>query len=59
MDNNIPYKININVEPFYIEDQSAPEENRYVFAYTVRKDVWWMSRCRSVAPTFHPSSKAT
>ena len=30
-----PYKITVNVEPFYIEDQSAPDQNRYVFAYTV------------------------
>lgn len=29
------YKIKVLVEPFYIEDQSVPEENRYVFAYTV------------------------
>jgi ApaG protein len=30
-----PYNITVNVEPFYIEDQSAPDQNRYVFAYTV------------------------
>lgn len=35
MNNDSPYKIKVNVEPVYIEDQSAPEENRYVFAYTV------------------------
>lgn len=35
MNNDSLYNINIKVEPFYIEDQSAPEENRYVFAYTV------------------------
>lgn len=35
MKNDTPYKINVKVEPFYIEDQSAPDENRYVFAYTV------------------------
>lgn len=35
MNNDSSYKINVKVDPFYIEDQSAPEENRYVFAYTV------------------------
>ena len=35
MNNEPPYKITRQVDPFYIEDQSAPEENRYVFAYTV------------------------
>ena len=35
MNNDTSYKINVNVEPFYIEDQSVPEQNRYVFAYTV------------------------
>jgi ApaG protein len=35
MNSDSPYKITVNVEPFYIEDQSVPEENRYVFAYTV------------------------
>ena len=35
MKSNSPYKIAVKVDPFYIEDQSAPEENRYVFAYTV------------------------
>lgn len=28
--------IRITVEPFYLEDQSSPEENRYLFAYQVR-----------------------
>lgn len=35
MKNESPYKIKVLVEPLYIEDQSAPDENRYVFAYTV------------------------
>jgi len=35
MKNDPTYKITVKVEPFYIEDQSVPEENRYVFAYTV------------------------
>ena len=35
MNKDSPYKIAVQVDPFYIEDQSAPEENRYVFAYTV------------------------
>jgi ApaG protein len=33
--NNDPYQIDISVETVYIEKQSAPENNRYVFAYTV------------------------
>ncbi|MCW8829587.1 MAG: Co2+/Mg2+ efflux protein ApaG [Gammaproteobacteria bacterium] len=28
-------QIDINVETHYIEEQSLPEENRYVFAYTI------------------------
>jgi len=30
-----PYKIDIEVETHYIEEQSLPEEDRYVFAYTI------------------------
>ncbi|MBH32381.1 MAG: Co2+/Mg2+ efflux protein ApaG [Gammaproteobacteria bacterium] len=29
------YKININVDTLYIEPQSDPENNRYVFTYTI------------------------
>lgn len=29
------YAINISVETAYLDDQSAPDENRYVFAYTI------------------------
>lgn len=32
---SIPYQIDINVETHYIEEQSVPTENRYVFAYTI------------------------
>ena len=28
-------KINITVKPFYLEDQSDPEDNHYVWAYQV------------------------
>ena len=28
--------IRVSVSPFYLEDQSDPEEPRYVWAYTVR-----------------------
>jgi ApaG protein len=30
-----PYGINIKVQTRYIEDQSSPPHNRYVFAYTI------------------------
>lgn len=29
------YAINISVETSYLDDQSDPDENRYVFAYTI------------------------
>lgn len=29
------YDIKIHTEAFYLADQSAPEENRYVFGYTI------------------------
>lgn len=32
---NTPYKVDIEVETHYIEEQSLPEEDRYVFAYTI------------------------
>lgn len=28
--------IEISVEPFYIDEQSVPDENRYVFGYRIR-----------------------
>jgi ApaG protein len=28
--------IQISVEPFYVDDQSAPEQNRFVFGYRVQ-----------------------
>ena len=30
--------IQISVEPFYVDDQSAPEQNRFVFGYRVQID---------------------
>jgi len=30
-----PYHIDVEVETQYIEEQSIPEEDRYVFAYTI------------------------
>ena len=30
-----PYKISVEVTPNYIEEQSKPEQNHYVFSYTV------------------------
>ena len=30
-----PYNIQVAVKSFYIDGQSAPDENRYVFAYTI------------------------
>ena len=35
MNKDSTHNITVKVDPFYIEDQSAPDENRYVFAYTV------------------------
>lgn len=29
------YEVSVNVEPNYLADQSAPDEERYVFSYTV------------------------
>jgi ApaG protein len=31
----LPYRIQVHVETRYVAEQSAPEENRYVFAYTI------------------------
>lgn len=30
-----PYRIRVSVETQYLDDQSAPDEDRYVFAYTI------------------------
>ncbi|RRQ22324.1 Co2+/Mg2+ efflux protein ApaG [Thiohalobacter thiocyanaticus] len=30
-----PYHIEVEVQTTYIEEQSSPEDNRYVFAYTI------------------------
>lgn len=35
MTDQLVNQIDINVETHYIEEQSLPEENRYVFAYTI------------------------
>lgn len=36
MSNNDHYSISVKVATQYVEDQSVPEQNRYVFAYTIR-----------------------
>ncbi len=33
---NSDYDISVQVSPRYLPEQSAPEQNRYAFAYTVR-----------------------
>lgn len=33
--NNMQYDIQIGVETAYIDEQSEPDQNRYVFAYTI------------------------
>ena len=35
MSNQSEYRIQVDVETAYIESQSTPEQNRYVFAYTI------------------------
>ena len=35
MNNNTKYDIRVSAEAQYIEEQSAPEEGRYVFAYHI------------------------
>lgn len=35
MSDNNHYDIQVNARSFYVEDQSAPEQDRYVFAYTI------------------------
>ena len=35
MSNQSEYRIQVDVETAYIEGQSTPEQNRYVFAYTI------------------------
>jgi ApaG protein len=35
MENMDRYKFAIDVETTYVQDQSSPEDNRYVFAYTI------------------------
>ena len=35
MNENYDKQVDVNAEAFYIPDQSEPEANRYVFAYTI------------------------
>lgn len=35
MDTKTPYAIRVDVETNYVEGQSEPSENRFVFAYTI------------------------
>lgn len=35
METSRQYRIMVEVETMYIKEQSVPEENRYVFAYTI------------------------
>jgi ApaG protein len=30
-----PYRVDVEAETTYVEEQSSPEEDRYVFAYTI------------------------
>jgi len=32
---NLPYDIRIDIETTYVESESLPDEDRYVFAYTI------------------------
>ncbi|NLO80066.1 MAG: Co2+/Mg2+ efflux protein ApaG [Xanthomonadaceae bacterium] len=34
-DNSNKYRFEVRAEPAYLEEQSDPSENRYVFAYTI------------------------
>ena len=36
MKSSAPYSIDIEISTRYLDEQSAPADNRYVFAYTVR-----------------------
>ncbi|MBN8799495.1 MAG: Co2+/Mg2+ efflux protein ApaG, partial [Stenotrophomonas nitritireducens] len=36
MDDSRQYAIEIEVSPRFIDEQSAPEDGRYAFAYTIR-----------------------
>lgn len=35
MNQEQPYNIKVDVETLYVESQSVPDQNRYVFAYTI------------------------
>lgn len=34
-DQTIKYQIEVETEPAYLEEQSTPDENQYVFSYTI------------------------
>ena len=36
MSNETPYAIGIDVATHYLDEESSPEDSRYVFAYTIR-----------------------
>ncbi|MBM7128268.1 Co2+/Mg2+ efflux protein ApaG [Dyella mobilis] len=36
MNEKTPYSIDVQVQTRFVPDQSVPDENRYVFAYTIR-----------------------
>jgi ApaG protein len=36
MNDDAPYRIEVEVSPRFLDDQSAPEDGRYAFAYTIR-----------------------
>ena len=31
-----PYQIGVNIDTFYLEEQSLPEQEQFVFAYTIK-----------------------
>jgi ApaG protein len=35
MDNNDQYRIDVSAESIFVRDQSAPDDDKYVFAYTI------------------------
>jgi ApaG protein len=36
MTDNQPYRITVDVQTRFLSEQSVPDDNRYVFAYTIR-----------------------
>ena len=37
---NSPYDIRVNVESAYLDEESSPEDHRYVFTYTITISNW-------------------